>query len=112
VLVIEARNPVREESGREAGLGREEDDGLHNIESGNEKRSKGSKRLIGDVRIIDVLAIIVVLASDSLSDSLDILCHHYHIGDEDEQQREHRKSSKGVQDEELGGLTERKHGQQ
>lgn len=90
---IEAGDPSLEEGGREAGLGEEEDDNLDDIESNNEKCSECSSGLIGNTGVFDVVAILVIFVSDTMLDSLDILCHNDDIGDEDEQQGNHGKTA-------------------
>lgn len=90
---VEAGNPSLEEGGREAGLREEEDNNLDDIESNDEKCPKCSSGLIGNTGVFDVVAIFVVFISDTLLDGLDVLCHNDDIGDEDEQEGNHGKTT-------------------
>jgi len=112
MLIVEARNPVFEERGREAGLSEEQNYDLDDVKSDDEKCSKCPSRLIGNTRIIVIIAVLVILI-EAMVDSLNILSHDDNIGDKDEKERNHGKTTQGIEEEKLGLGGERKHdGQQ
>lgn len=111
MLIVEARNPIFEDRGREAGLREEQDDDLDDVKSDDEECSKCPSRLIGNTRIIVIVAVLVIFIK-AMVDSLNILCHDDNVGDKDEKERNHGKTTQGIEEEELGLGGEGKHGQQ
>jgi hypothetical protein len=91
--MIEARDPVLEERGRKSGLREEENYDLDDIESDDKKGSEGPSRLIRNAGIIVIIALFVILAAEPGFDSLNVLCHDYHVGNEDKQERDHGKGA-------------------
>jgi len=110
--VIEAGNPFLEKRLWESSFRDEKNNNFHEIESNAEKGSEITEGLIGNARSFEIIAVFVLSVVGIMLECLDILCHENNIGNEDEQQADHRKCAKRIEEEELWLFRERDHGQQ